>query len=398
MKKNKIAIMTTNYLPNVGGLVSYATGLSSSCYREAEFTIFCTNGGDSRLKRSEQIENVMVKRVNIIFFRFLIFSPLVLFFSAIFQIIKNKKSLQGKELIIIRHFYYAAAMSFFPNLNKKSIFIAPLVATKLFDINHKNTKGILRGVYNLFVRKFIGIIEKCAFNNANKVAVLSSSKKDEINDLFVIKYLHVIYPGFNTHRFNTEIVGDSLHSELDFFCKAARQQDKKIIITVCRLVEEKNITKLIEALSLSNKYALLVVGDGPLLGSLSKQANKHEILSFFSGFVQDVEIYYKQSDLFVLPSTYEGFGHVYLEALACGCPIVGLRSSPPTIITATEEIIEEGVNGKIANDNTAIEFSRTIEETLALNLCRESISNHTYKRFSWTRHLRSLLDVVQNDI
>jgi UDP-glucose:(heptosyl)LPS alpha-1,3-glucosyltransferase len=63
----------------------------------------------------------------------------------------------------------------------------------------------------------------------------------------------------------------------------------------------------------------------------------------FSGGVADARPFYAASDVFVLPTIYEPFGLVCLEALACGLPVVTSTSA------GAAEIIDEGVNGYVTD-------------------------------------------------
>ncbi|MEL4292824.1 glycosyltransferase family 4 protein [Shewanella xiamenensis] len=398
MRKFKVAIMTTNYLPNVGGLVSYAQSLSKSCIKTSSFDIYCTNGGDRTLSKNEDMDGVNVHRASMNNFRFFLFSPLVLFITILCQVVRNYKNLASIDLIVVRHFYYAAVISLFPDLNKKSVFLAPLIAEKLYKINSQNDRGFLKKCYNHVVIMLIKIIENRAFKKSRYISVLSKSKKNEVEHYFSLNKVEVIYPGFDTERFNTnDIKAQDVEESFTKFVNLAKKENRTIILSVCRLVEEKNINTLINALSLKNQYALVVVGDGPLYQELKDKAQSKLDFSYFAGFKKSVEIYYKASDIFVLPSTYEGFGHVYLEALGCGLPVVGLKSRPPEIITATEEIIMDGVNGSVVDLNTPSSFIEAIECTKNLNISKTEISCKALDRFSWDKHLENIIRVISYD-
>lgn len=395
MKKNRISFLTTNYLPNVGGLVSYIKGFSQECVGNTEITVYCSDGGNSNLLKEESISDVTVKRERLSKFRFFIFSPLSLFLLAFLQILKNKKLLESNDAIIIRHFYYAAAATFFSSINSKSVFIAPLIAEKLFILNNKNEKSFLKRTYNKISLSLIKKIERRAFKKSRHISVLSTSKKIEIEEFYGIKKVTVNQPGFDKTRFKiSEVESKQLSSDFELFLNQEIRNNKKIVLTVCRLVEEKNIKVLMKALAKSRDFSLVVVGDGPLLEELKAEALKSSIQVFFAGFQTRVESYYQVSDVFVLPSTYEGFGHVYLEALACGCPCIGLKSDFPTIITATEEIVEHGVNGAIVEKNDPESFLNAIQLVIESNLNREVISKTTAQNFSWTNHRDRVLSEV----
>ena len=79
-----------------------------------------------------------------------------------------------------------------------------------------------------------------------------------------------------------------------------------------------------------------ILGDGPERARLEALARERGVGSLvrFLGFQQNPWRFIARADVFVLTSTYEGFGNVLIEAMACGTPVVATRS-PGTV-----EIIE----------------------------------------------------------
>jgi len=86
---------------------------------------------------------------------------------------------------------------------------------------------------------------------------------------------------------------------------------------------------------------VLVVGDGPLRGALEAQARRLGIAHAveFAGYQEDVVSAYAAMDVFVLPSRDEGFGLVFLEAMAVGVPVIGTR------VIGSEDAVEDGATG-----------------------------------------------------
>jgi len=75
-------------------------------------------------------------------------------------------------------------------------------------------------------------------------------------------------------------------------------------------------------------FRLLVVGDGPMRSDLEKAARRHlPGRTVFAGAVPRAEMfsYYSAGDIFVFPGIRESIGMVYLEAQACGLPVVALN-------------------------------------------------------------------------
>lgn len=110
---------------------------------------------------------------------------------------------------------------------------------------------------------------------------------------------------------------------------------KRTLLTVSRLSAAeryKGVDRVIELLpQLLKRYADLVyvvIGDGDdrnRLQALARSKGVGEAVQFV-GRVPDAELpeWYRLADIFVMPSTGEGFGIVFLEAMACGVPAVGL--------------------------------------------------------------------------
>lgn len=120
--------------------------------------------------------------------------------------------------------------------------------------------------------------------------------------------------------------------------------DQPVLLTVGRLAASeayKGHDQVIAALALIRRahpdvrYIIAGTGDDePRLRECVKQ-HRQEDAVIFAGFVPDAELadHYRLCDAFVMPSTGEGFGIVYLEALASGRPcIVGNRDASPEAI------------------------------------------------------------------
>jgi phosphatidylinositol alpha-1,6-mannosyltransferase len=135
---------------------------------------------------------------------------------------------------------------------------------------------------------------------------------------------------------------------------------RKVLLTVSRLASEeayKGQDRVIRALpkiiSATPEVIYLIVGDGDDMARLQQLAEVLSVESHvrFLGRVDGEELValYRLADLFVMPSEGEGFGIVYLEAMACGCPALGLDaggsidalgSSPLGHICSDENLIQ----------------------------------------------------------
>lgn len=107
------------------------------------------------------------------------------------------------------------------------------------------------------------------------------------------------------------------------------------LLFVSRLIERKGLQFIIPKLKdisekvykeCGKRIELVVVGDGPYrqqLESIAVQTECSKLIKFEGQKnKQEVKEYYKNSDIFLLPSMWEGMPNVVLEAMACGLPII----------------------------------------------------------------------------
>ncbi len=122
-----------------------------------------------------------------------------------------------------------------------------------------------------------------------------------------------------------------------------------VLVTVGRLVDQKKINRFISIVAQLREQSNssvkgLIVGDGPLRDSLRQQAKDlglNEDVLEFRGLSANMPQVYKESDVFVLTSDWEGTPNVVLEAMASGLPVVS------TNVGGVSDIIKHGKSGFI---------------------------------------------------
>lgn len=158
----------------------------------------------------------------------------------------------------------------------------------------------------------------------------------------------VIYNGIDLDRFLT--------SPVPATCKGLKPEHR-LVITVARLVPEKDVGLFIEAAKLlGQEYAgvrFLIVGDGPCRSDLMRCASENGLdgkISFL-GERDDIPQLLVNADVFWLTSKWEGLPNVLLEAMACGKPVVARD------VGACRELINNGETGFLVSGRDAKQFA-----------------------------------------
>jgi glycosyltransferase involved in cell wall biosynthesis len=144
---------------------------------------------------------------------------------------------------------------------------------------------------------------------------------------------------------------------------------KIVLMTLGRLAPEeqyKGFDEIMELLPLLSKQipqiAYLIVGDGDDRARLEAKAKNLGVGEqvVFTGFIPEAEKadHYRLADAFVMPGRGEGFGIVFLEALACGIPVVGSK------LDGSREALRGGALGILVDPRRPDEIQAGILEAL----------------------------------
>ncbi|MEK7659543.1 MAG: glycosyltransferase family 4 protein [Patescibacteria group bacterium] len=163
--------------------------------------------------------------------------------------------------------------------------------------------------------------------------------------------------------------------------------EKKIIITVSRLVKKNGIDILIKAVrELKNlDYELWIAGDGKEKKKLESLVNKLGLenkVKFLGGIPNEqIPEYLARADLFVRPSRSEGLGSAFLEAMAVGIPIIA------TPVGGIPDFLRHGETGLFCETENPEDLSEKITKILTdENLKTKIIKNSlglVRRGYSW---------------
>lgn len=145
-----------------------------------------------------------------------------------------------------------------------------------------------------------------------------------------------------------------------------------VMLTVSTLTRRKGQIQIIKAMELlKEKYpqiVYIIVGDGPERSNLENEVQRGKLKDqvYFLGLVPYIEVleFYHNANLFILTSRLivdhpiegiEGFGIVFLEANACGLPVIGSR------VGGIPDVVKEGETGLLVDPENPAEIADAIE-------------------------------------
>lgn len=128
--------------------------------------------------------------------------------------------------------------------------------------------------------------------------------------------------------------------------------------------KQKNFDLLLDAFAqvrTEQAAKLIILGKGEDRNRLQDRTAELGIADDvdFPGFVENPFPYMRNSSAFALPSRYEGFGNVIVEAMACGCPVVSTDC-----LSGPAEILDYGKYGELVPVEDAQSMANAISETL----------------------------------
>ena len=252
-----------------------------------------------------------------------------------------------------------------------------LVPKSIAKINYIHGEELTQETTHGPVRKLLRFFQSQAIKNADLNIVVSSFTKKKVREKTNIKDNRIkVLPNFvDTKRFYP--------SKNNKLRKKLHCNNKLILLTIARLIPRKGIDQAIKALARINKeeknlpnWIYLIGGKGPEEENLKNLVVKNQLTDFvkFLGYVPDELLaeYYNTADIFIMTNREiegdtEGFGIVFLEANACGTPVIG------GIAGGTRDAIQDDVTGYRIDSNDIDVLSNTIIKLMKNKKLRETM-------------------------
>ncbi len=168
------------------------------------------------------------------------------------------------------------------------------------------------------------------------------------------------------------------------------------VLAVCRFYPRKRLEVLLRAAALLGEripeLAVRIVGNGPEAARLHRLTHELRLESVVSwlGDLTQLELAgeYNQCDIFCLPSIQEGFGIVFLEAMAAGKPIVAARAA------AVPEVVTEGLLVEPESVAALAEALERLHSDVSMRLARGEAGRKRVEQFDAPVVARRFLDEI----
>ncbi|MEM3536188.1 MAG: glycosyltransferase family 4 protein [Candidatus Bathyarchaeia archaeon] len=287
------------------------------------------------------------------------------------------KSLEGKIDIFHAHDWLVADAG----IGLKHVFRKPLLATM-----HSTEIGRRNGIHSDYER-MIHETEAWLTYETWKVICCSNYMVSHVRWAFGLPEDKLVMV---PNGVNTEVYAEIEKNDLSHFRSKFALPEEKIVLFVGRLVHEKGVHVLVNAIpkvleKVNAKF--VVVGNGYMKEQLSSIVRhlglSHKVM--FTGFVDDETLrkLQKCADVSVVPSLFEPFGIVALEAMAAKSPIVVSDTG------GLSEIVEHDLTGvKVYPDNPdslAWGITKVLLDERYANWIRNNAYKKVQEKYDWDK-------------
>ena len=260
-------------------------------------------------------------------------------------------------------------------------------------------KNRLKRLMSFFSLRHLAIlwVERQIFAKGNYRRIIANSKlcKEHAIQYYGVdpSLIQTIHNGVDFNRFNP-------HVRPAYRRKLRRlheiDENDVVILFVAMNFRRKGLIPLLKAIGFlpnTSRVKLPVVGKGKIryFTHLASRLGIDRNVNFV-GPTSRIEQYYGGADFFVLPTYYDPFANVCLEALACGLPVVTTRTN------GASELIEDGKNGFIVSNADDIRglseaITRLMNPELRSNMAENAFES--VKRLTIEEHTRRVCRVYE---
>lgn len=341
-----ILVISGEFPPFAGGAGTYCNYLVKALANIGHDVTLITKHYKKNAEHEAEIDKTLAEQnIKCIRMPYSKFTFMIFWYNTISAFLKHNKNFD----FVILNGDAAQLVCCKPKLKKRlGKYITIQHGKSAYDLLNKS-----RFLIMLHIKKQLDIF----FRNAAANIAISHNLKDKLEQSVKMPNLHVILNCIDNKTFT--------------FPTENKNDDTLQLTTASRLIPGKNTTAVIKLFAklrrdFPNLY-LNIAGSGNELQKLKDEAKELQISSFvnFTGQLsaQDLCSLYQKSDVFILLSFYENLALVYLEANACGIPVIG------SDVGGTREAIDDGITGFVV----PLDDEKMIYEKTKLLLGNKSI-------------------------
>ena len=377
----KYCIFAAQFLPHMGGIENYTYNISKELIKRGnEVTIVTNNTTGSPLR--EELDGIKVLRFpcyNLINGRFPVMK-LNKDFWKIHRYLKN----HDYDIVVINARFYLHSIYAALYAKKKHIrSICIEHGTSHLSV-HNKVLDFVGGVYEHFhtgilkkiCKHYYGVSEACCEWSAH----------------FGIQSEGVLYNAVDLNKIERLKENCNRDFRREFLIK----EDDQVIVFTGRLLKEKGIYELIEAVEQFNKthkpVYLMIAGEGEEKEYVESHESEY-IIPLGRLQFQDVIALLEQSDIFCLPSVSEGLSTSALEAAACKCYVITTERG------GTKELVIDEDHGIVMRDNSVNNIYKAIEKVTSDEELRKKGQDLCYNRlknkFTWEHTTDNLERILE---
>ncbi len=254
--------------------------------------------------------------------------------------------------------------------------------------------------FTLKNRTLLYLFSSYGIRSADKIVTPSQSTKNDIINHYKVPEEKVIVTPFAFNKeifkpvpedFNSQEILEKYHIK------------KPYILFVGVLQPRKNVTRLVQAFNILKKklqiphQLVLVSSKGwlyeDILKEIKKSPYKKDIIQTGNMPLSELPKLLWETEVFVLPSLYEGFGLPVLEALACGTPVVTSNNSSLPEVGGDAALY-------IENPKNETEIAEKILKVISNKDLQKEMRRKGFeqaKKFSWRKCAKQVLKVIKSE-
>lgn len=238
-------------------------------------------------------------------------------------------------------------------------------------------------LYDKYLFKLLTQLEKRGYLLADRVVSVSSKMKNVLSKEYLIneEKITVIHNGIDLNTFKY-IKMEKIANSLLFVGRLHKIKGIEFLLDAIKIVKSK-----------IPSVKLYIIGDGDLKEKIERIIQENSLSENVEllGMLPQKELvnWYNKTEIFILPSLFEGFGIVVLEAMACGTPVIITKGC------GAVDVVQNMENGVIIEPQNSIELANSILNLMENNGLMEKIRSNGIKSiqdYDWDIIVHNLIN------